>query len=380
MLDAGYWHEMDRIHQALPSEHQSIILASNKQEGDLDEISRLFQNKPFRYTVKSEDEKERLISERVHIADNFEHKKALLDFLVRDGEVSTAFVISSTSSCARKLSAYLQKNNLPNTLLLDGEKLEIDADIAANERKYLPKILIGTNDNMRKLDNTRASHIINFHFPRSPESYFSRQKYLSKETKHPVIISLADKSENKKLNLLESLVDRPLLHGIIPGLEPKSAQKQNKKGRHGRPQKGKNQSQKHIQQNEYSGFMRSNTRRTQSATENSEQNANKTSAPIQIKTPQKKHKPKQTKESSSQNKQTGKPNYNRYDSGQPQSSYNAHYRETNYQEQWPDEKEKPQPIIKVQRKIKKTDEINTPIKPASKISRIAGKLGLSIKK
>jgi superfamily II DNA/RNA helicase len=379
MLDAGYWHEMDRIHQLLPSEHQSIILASNKQEGDLDEISRLFQNKPFRYATKPEDEADRFISERAHFADDFEHKKALLDFLVRDGEVSTAFVISNTTSCAKKLSAYLQKNSLPNTLVLGGDKLEIDADIAANERKYLPHIFIGTNDSIRKLDNTRASHIINFHFPRSPECYFSRQQYLSKKTRHPVVISLVSKSENKKLNLLESLIDKPLLHGIIPGLEPKSTQKQNKKGRYGRPQKGKNQSQKHTQQNEYSGFMRSNTRRTQNGTESNGQ-SNDTKPASTRTPPPKKQKPKQTTGNSTQNNQTRTPNYNHNKTDRTQSSYNAHYRETNYQEEWSNEKEKAQPVIKVQRKIKTADGDSGNIKPASKISRIAGKLGLSTKK
>ncbi len=379
VLDAGYWHEMDRIQRALPSEHQSIILASSNQEVDLDEISRLFQNNPFRFTAKVENKEERFISERVYIADDFKHKKALLDFLVRDGEVDTAFVISNTTSCARNLSAYLQKNGLPNTLLLDGDKLEIDADISANERKYLPQIFIGTNNNIRTLDNCRASHIINFHFPPSPECYFSRQNYLSKKTRHPAIISLVGKSENKKLNLLERLVDKTLLRGVIPGLEPKTTPKQNKKGRHGRPQKGNNPSQKTAQQNEYSGFMRSNTRRTQSGTESNGQNNDIKPASTQA-LPQKKHKPKQAVGNSSQNIQTRTPNYNHYKADQAQNSYNDHYRETNYQEEWPDEKEKAQPIIKVQRKIKTTDENSSSLKPTSKISRIAGKLGLSTKK
>lgn len=379
MLDAGYWHEMDRIQSALPAEHQSIILASSNQEVDLDEISRLFQNKPFRYTVKPENKEVRFISERVHTADNFEHKKALLDFLVRDGEVSTAFVISSTTSCAKHLSTYLQKNSLPNTLLLDGDKLEIDADVSANDRKYLPKIIIGTNGNIRKLDNTHASHIINFHFPSSPECYFSRQNYLDRKTKYPAIISLAERSESKRLNLLERFTDKPLLRGVIPGLEPKTTQKQNKKGRHGRIQKGSKPSQKHAQQNEYSGFMRSNTRRTQNGTESNGQNSDTT--PVSKKAlPQKKQKPKQTTGNSSHNNQTKTPNYNHYNAGQTQSSYNTHYRETNYQEEWPDEKEKAQPIIKVQRKIKATEEKSKSSKPSSKISRIAGKLGLSTKK
>ena len=383
MLDAGYWNEMDRIQRALPSEHQSIILASSNQEVDLDEISRLFQNNPFRYTAKIEDKEERFISERVYIADNFKHKKALLEFLVRDGEVSTAFVVSNTTSCARNLSAYLQKNCLPNTLLLDGDKLEIDADISVNERKYLPRIYIGTNNSIRTLDNTRASHIINFHFPPSPECYFSKQNYLNKKTRHPAIISLLDKSESKKLNLIERLVDKALLRGVIPGLEPKTTPKQNKKGRHGRPNKGNNSSQKTAQQNEYSGFMRSNTRRTQNGTESSGQN-NETAPTSTQPPPQRKHKPKhkpkQTMGNSSQNNQTRTPNYNHYKAGQTQNSYNDHYRETNHQEEWPDEKEKAQPIIKIQRKIKATEENSSSSKPASKISRIAGKLGLSTKK
>ena len=379
MIDAGYWNEMDRIHQLMPSGYQSIILASNNLEGDLLEISRVFQKSPFQYSQQSDIKESSPVGERVHIADNYEHKKVLLDFLIRDGEVSRALIITSTSACAKNLSVYLQSTHLPNTLVLNGCNTEVDAEVEDSERKYLPKIFIGTDDNIRKLKNKRASHIINFHFPRCPEAYFARQAYLSKKTRNPMIISLVEKSENKRLGFIENIINKPLLQGLIPGLEPKSAQKQNKKGRYGRQQKGGSQTQKHAHKNEYSGFMRSNTRRTQSTEESNDQNQNIKSPQVEIK-PQVKNNKQQKPKKRSYGNTAERISYNRYDNEESQPLYNADHQKKLYQQEGlSDEQHKTQPIIKVQRKIKVSDKVIKQEKEASTISRIAGKLGLSTK-
>lgn len=378
LLDAGYWHEMDRIHQSLPPAHQSVFLATHNYEGDLAEISRLLQNAPFKYSADN-DTKSYRISERIHIADSFAHKKALLDFIVRDGEVTVAVIITNTAVCAKKLSSYLQQEQLPNTLLSRQGAVIADLALTASQKKYLPIILIGTHDCIRA-HHPRASHLINFNFPRCPDDYFGRFNYLNTNLAHPAIISLVDKSDQKKLSLLENSLDKPLLHGTIPGLEPRSTLK-NKKGKYGRPHKDRMPSQSTIERPaEYSGYMRSNTRRGHNAPFKKAPNEDSNTKPLvsaQVpgKTALVAKKNRTVKNAStSQGQRPMGSQFGRQDARPTQNRYQTHYAEAE-----PAQKQKSEPVIKVQKKPSLTAEKSSTIVEKIKSSRIAGKLGLSKK-
>lgn len=378
MIDAGYWNEMERIHRLMPKDYQSVILASNSLEGDLAEISRVFQKSPFKYTAQAHDDTNCFINERVQIADHLDHKKQLLDFLVRDGEVTCAYIITCTSVSAKKLSLYLQSKLLPNTLVLDKGKTDVDANVADEERKYLPKIVIGTDTSIRKLGDQSASHIINFQFPRSPEIYFSRQRYLSDKTKNPAVISLVNACESKRLTFLEGIINKPLLQGLIPGLEPELAKNKHKNNRQGRPQKRHDRKQKSAQNSEYSGFMRSNTRRTQP--QENEESLTKNTKPAPLDAKLKKKKQKNQYGAKNQGNSASKPYREPLSSNDSQPSYHANYGEKLYQNDSTAAQEKTQANIKIQRKFIIPDEDIPSKKGTSTISRIAGKLGLSTKK
>lgn len=375
LLDAGYWHEMDRVHQSLPPAHQSVFLATHNYDGDLAEISRLIQNAPFKYNADNDTRSHR-ISERVHLADSLAHKKALLDFIVRDGEVTVALIITNTAVCAKKLSSYLQQEQLPNTLLSRQGEVIADLALTAHQKKYLPIILIGTNDCVRA-HQPRASHLINFNFPRCPDDYYGRFDYLNAHLAHPSIISLVDKSDQRKLSLLESSLDKPLLHGTIPGLEPKSTIK-NKKGKYGRLHKDRAPSQSTVERPaEYSGYMRSNTRRGHSASFKKAPHENNNTKPlVSAHTPSKTAlaaKKNRTIKSAnpSQGQRPMGPQFGRQDVRPTQNRY--------YTEAEPAQKQKNEPVIKVQKKHSLTVEKSSTIVEKIKSSRIAGKLGLSKK-
>lgn len=377
LLDAGYWHELERIHRTLPAQHQSIFLTTHSYEGDLAEVSRIFQKSPFTYSDDQQSPKPEH-SERVHIADNLAHKMALLDFIVRDGEVSAALVLTNTTACANKLAHRLQELGLPNTLLAPAGQQVFDVTLSAQQKKYLPDIFIGTHASAR-LFKPRASHVINFNFPSCADDYFARFAYLDLEKGYPALISLVDKVDQKKLLLLENYRDKPLLRGLIPGLEPRAGHKP-RRGRfshaHKEPAGG-------DRGNEYSGFMRSNTRRGHN---NPAGKSNDFAVPNKTDS---KHKPQfktPTQDHGSHIKKGATRPAARTESQQrvkdPGFSHRPSYRaqQTRYDEQWDNnQKHKNEPLIKVQKKPTLGAEQSPQIVEKIKSSRILGRLGLTKK-
>lgn len=374
LLDAGYWHELERIHRALPPRHQSIFLATHSYEGDLAEVSRLFQKSPFTYS-EAHTQPKPPYSERIHLADDLAHKKALLDFIVRDGEVSTALVLTQTTACATRLARFLQQMDLPSTLLTPQGSRVFDVALTAQQKKYVPAIFIGTHASAR-IAQPRASHVINFNFPSCTDDYSARFAYLDAKQDYPVFISLVSKLDQKKLLLLENSRDKPLLRGLIPGLEPKSGHKP-RRGRFGHTPKEQAQQATGDKANEYSGFMRSNTRRGHHS-----QTPPK-SAPVpkkieykaQDKTEHAKQSFKKRPVSSTPQLSTGL--RTRDDTA---ARYSAHSSQHHHDDSWEsNQKHKNEPLIKVQKKVApSTEQTPSPVEKI-KASRIMGRLGLTKK-
>lgn len=378
LLDAGYWHELERIHRTLPLRHQSIFLATHSYEGDLAEVSRLFQKAPFTYNEANKQPKPEY-SERIHVADDLAHKKALLDFIVRDGEVSTALVLTHTTACATRLARFLQQMALPSILLTPHGSRVFDVALTAQQKKYVPDIFIGTHANAR-LFQPRASHVINFNFPSCTDDYFARFAYLDLKKDYPVLISLVSKLDQKKLLLLENSRDKPLLRGLIPGLEPKSGHKP-RRGRFGHAHKEQASHAAGDKTNEYSGFMRSNTRRghhSQTALKSAvpapgkiEYKARSRTAALENAdhTIKKRHAVSTPQTNASQH--TGGGSLTRHSARPPQSHHDDSWESS--------QKHKNEPMIKVQKKVAPSMEQNPPIVEKIKSSRIMGRLGLTKK-
>ena len=379
LLDAGYWQEMDRTHQALKHTYQTIILASSNQGGDLPDVSRILQRSPLIIDIEKSKKPSAWFNERLHLASNLQHKKALLDFLLRDGEISTALVFTATLACAQRLASFLDGMGLPNTVRTHSKDCLNSTDKA--HKKQVPEIIIGTDFGMRGADIQRVTHIVNFSFPRSPEIYFSRFDYLDKKYLNPVIISLADSCESKKVTLLESLIETPLLRSVIPGLEPKLSQKPRRKSKHGKQKKTRTKQSNSDRVSEYSGFMRSNTRR--------EQLSNKAELyPASQQIPDDNNHPQAKKEVGNRAIQRNSPSPKKTATNKKKHSENQgllspygnnlHTETSSYSYPAYEEQKKPQPQIKFQKKVKLSQTVE-PNKPEEKTSRISGKLKISPK-
>lgn len=379
LLDAGYWQEMDRTHQALKHSHQTIILASSNQGGDLPDVSRILQRNPLILDIEKSEEPSVWFNERLHLASNLQHKKALLDFLLRDGEISTALVFTATLACAHRLASFLDGMGLPNTVRTHSKDCLSNTDNP--HKKQIPEIIIGTDFGMRGTNTQHVTHIVNFNFPRSPEIYFSRFGYLNKKYRNPVVISLVDTCENKKVTLLESLIETPLLRSVIPGLEPKLSQKPRRKNKYGKQKKARTNQNNSDRVSEYSGFMRSNTRR--------EQLSNKAELyPAPQQTPDDNKHPQADKGAGNRAIQKNSPSPKKMAANKKRRSENQgllspysnklQTEASSYSYPAYEEQKKTQPQIKFQKKIK-LPQTAEPNSPEEKASRISGKLKISPK-
>src|SRR5699024_3883633 len=108
------------------------------------------------------------INQWIHLADDPEHKFALLTHILRQPDVSRSIVFVKTRERLEELASRLQQEGLDNAWLR-GEMAQVRR-VEALERFRIGRvnILVATDVAARGIDLPPVSHVINYDMPRTP--------------------------------------------------------------------------------------------------------------------------------------------------------------------------------------------------------------------
>ncbi|HVQ06397.1 MAG TPA: DEAD/DEAH box helicase, partial [Burkholderiaceae bacterium] len=106
MLDMGFIDDIQFIGQALPVERQTVMYSATFG-GHVGRLAQSLLRDPLRLDVASHTDTHADIEQRLHWADDLQHKNALLDHLLTDRNVDQALVFTSTQRDADKLAERL---------------------------------------------------------------------------------------------------------------------------------------------------------------------------------------------------------------------------------------------------------------------------------
>lgn len=154
-----------------------------------------------------------LTPQKVHVADDYTHKIAMMDHLMDEFAGEPTLIYTATNKAAKTL-----QDNLSN----HGHAAELIDDIDASEFKDID-ILIHSDQQKTSLETGFYSqfnkHIIHFDLPRKTEQYLKRL------TNHPQnsddeILLMVDGYNYNELKHIEKTLGESLSQIIVPGLEP----------------------------------------------------------------------------------------------------------------------------------------------------------------
>ncbi len=154
-----------------------------------------------------------LMAQKVHIADDYTHKIAMMDHLMDEFAGESTLIYTATNKAAKML-----QENLSN----HGHAAELIDDLEADEIKDID-ILIFSDQQKTVLDADIYpqidTHIIHFDLPRKTEQYLKRLSNHSQDYDGEALLMIDGYNYNE-LKHIEKTLGETLEQITVPGLEP----------------------------------------------------------------------------------------------------------------------------------------------------------------
>jgi len=219
MLDMGFIEPVERISAATPATRQ-ILLFSATFEGNVEKLARTLLKDPVRIQIAGSKEKHTQIEQRVHQADDYNHKHQLLSHVLSSQDLSQAIVFTSTKRGADELAGELNEQGHACAALHGDMKQGARNRTVQRMRRGDVKVLVATDVAARGLDITGITHVINFDLPMVAEDYVHRIGRTGRAGAFGIAVSLIGPQDWGKLAQIERLTGHRLERSVLPGLEP----------------------------------------------------------------------------------------------------------------------------------------------------------------
>ena len=219
MLDMGFLDDVEKIAAACARDRQTLLFTATLDRRMAKLAEGLLQN-PVRVEVAHTASAVK-IEQRLHHADDLEHKRQLLNHFVNLPEVEKAIVFTATKRDADTLARDLwQAGHAAGALHGDMNQGQRNRTIEQLRTGRI-RLLVATDVAARGIDIKDVTHVINFDLPRQPEDYVHRIGRTGRAGAEGVAISFAGKVDREALFRIERYTKSAMEVHVVPGLEPR---------------------------------------------------------------------------------------------------------------------------------------------------------------
>ncbi|MGE5515638.1 MAG: DEAD/DEAH box helicase [Bacteroidota bacterium] len=219
MLDMGFLEDVEKVAAACARSRQTLLFTATLDRRMAKLAEGLLKN-PVRVEVAPTltDAK---IEQRLHHADDLEHKRQLLNHFVGLPEVEKAIVFTATKRDADTLARDLyEAGHAAGALHGDMNQSQRNRTID-QLRSGRIRLLVATDVAARGIDIRDITHVINFDLPRQPEDYVHRIGRTGRAGAEGVAISFAGRVDREALFRIERYTKSTMAVHVVPGLEPR---------------------------------------------------------------------------------------------------------------------------------------------------------------
>ena len=220
MLDMGFVDDVKRIARLMPGNRQTLLFSATL-EGEILKVAQQVLTRPVQVQIAGNRFKHDSITQKLHQADDFRHKHALLSEVLADQDLNQAIIFTATKRGADQLAEKL-KDEGHRCAALHGDMRQSQRrrtiDQLSNKRL---KVLVATDVAARGLDIKGISHVVNFDLPMQAEDYIHRIGRTGRGGATGTAVSLVGPQDWAYLSRIEKLIQSKLDLSVISGLEPK---------------------------------------------------------------------------------------------------------------------------------------------------------------
>jgi superfamily II DNA/RNA helicase len=225
MLDMGFIDDIHHIAQALPPRRQTLMYSATFG-GHVGRLAAELMQTPQRVEVASHTTAHADIEQRLHWADDAEHKNALLDHILTERSVEQAVVFTSTQRDADWLADRLADMGHAVASLHGGMPQGRRNRVLMGLRNRQLRVLVATDVAARGIDVPTISHVINYGLPMKAEDYVHRIGRTGRAGRSGLAVTLAERRDARMIHSIQRFTTQRIASATIPGLEPRRPEPQ----------------------------------------------------------------------------------------------------------------------------------------------------------
>ncbi len=220
MLDMGFSQAVQTIAAATPETRQTLLFTAT-WDRTMETLARRLMKDPARVEIAGKKTTLESIEQRLHAADDMQHKSKMLQHILADTSLTQAIIFSSTKRHADQLARELMAQGHA------AEALHGDMSQGARNRALMKmrqgrvRLLVATDVAARGIDVAGISHVINYDLPKNAEDYVHRIGRTGRAGAAGTAISFVSGKELDSLMRIERYIGQTLDRQVIPGLEPR---------------------------------------------------------------------------------------------------------------------------------------------------------------
>ena len=219
MLDMGFSEAVETITKATPEGRQTLLFTAT-WDGAMEKLAKRLMKEPVRIAVAGKKATLEQIEQRLHTADDMQHKNRLLNHLIADSGMTRAIIFSSTKRNADQLARELASRGHSAEALHGDMTQGARNRTIMNMRRGKIRLLVATDVAARGLDVTGITHVINYDLPKNAEDYVHRIGRTGRAGATGIAISFVSFRELDELRRIERYIGQTLPQQVIAGLEP----------------------------------------------------------------------------------------------------------------------------------------------------------------
>jgi superfamily II DNA/RNA helicase len=220
MLDMGFIDDIRFIGQALPPQRQTVLYSATFG-GHVGQLAQALLREPQRIAVAMHTDTHADIEQRLHWADDVQHKNALLDHLLTARDVDQALVFTSTQRDADWLADRLAELGHRVASLHGGMPQRRRNRVLHGLRTRDLRVLVATDVAARGIDVPSISHVINYGLPMKAEDYVHRIGRTGRAGRSGLAVTLAERRDAAMIHHIQRFTTQRIPAAVVAGLEPK---------------------------------------------------------------------------------------------------------------------------------------------------------------
>jgi superfamily II DNA/RNA helicase len=219
MLDLGFSDDLAEINQLTIDRKQTMMFSATFAPR-IQQLATRVMRQPQRVQIDSPQEKHNNIRQVLHWADNAQHKRRLLDHLLRDTTINQAIIFASTQIECDGLANDLQQEGFSAVALHGALSQGLRNRRLMALRQGQVQFLVATDVAARGIDVPTITHVFNFGLPMKSEDYTHRIGRTGRAGRDGLAITLAEFRDKRKIYDIEAYTRQQFTAEVIPGMEP----------------------------------------------------------------------------------------------------------------------------------------------------------------